>query len=97
MPVQITLTAAALIQANGDKDAVVGQAYGELDRRPGKEPMDFAVHIFRGLGGNYIMRPLAEGHIKVDSCVWEDIEPLDVAENHPLYGKTLKMSRGATD
>ena len=97
MAVQITLTQAALAQAKTEAEIVLGQAYGELDRRPWGEPTSFAVHVFTGPGGDYIMYPLTDDHIEVDSCFREEMGPLDLPDDHPLSGKAIKIPRKATE
>ena len=97
MTVQITLTQAALAQATTDSETVLGQAHGELDRRPWGEPTGFAMHVFTGPGGDYLMCSITDDQVEVDSCVWEDMGPMDVPDDHPLSGKSLKMPRRATE
>ena len=97
MAVQITLTHAALAQAANGAETVLGQAYGELDRRPRGEATGFAMHVFAGPGGDYLMCPISEDHIEVDSCVWEDLGPMELPDDHPLFGKSIKMPRRVSE
>jgi hypothetical protein len=76
MMVRIALTEAAAAQAGADAEMILGQAYGELERRPWGEPTAFIFHVFEGAGGDYIMSPVSEDEIRVDVCLWDWLDPL---------------------
>jgi hypothetical protein len=95
--VEIKLTDIARAQAGSDADVVIGQAHGEVERRCWPEPTGFDLHVFQGPGGDYIMYPTGPEEIEVDGCLWDDLGPLEVGEDHPMFGKTLKMPRRASD
>ena len=92
----VTLTELARRQAAADPEALLGQAYGELDRRGWGEETDFGVHVFASGGVDFVMYPVSLEEIEVDLCVWLNRGPYKVSEGHPLYGKEMQLPRGAS-